>query len=186
MINKKLLLSMALSSLLMADELDFEISGGKGTKTAQIIDGRKVFNYKKNLQEIDRLYELTVQNAYHLPNTLKLIRQGKEIYKTKGNKKELKFAFYKSDLKAGDKIQLFTSEKFKIIDIEIVDKGELEFEVANREPAATEMPRRDAASDVSKKVVPMLKNSDANKSNTSNLVNEFEIPVRKMTPAVRF
>jgi len=181
MIDKKFLLGIGLSvSLLLADTLDFETSGSKGTKTAQIIDGRKVYRFSKNLEEIVNSYSLQLQNLYHLPNKLQFTRQGKEVYSQAIISKNTDFIFNKSDLKAKDRIELYTSENFKILDIEIVDKDDLEFEIAHREPEATQMPHKDATVNVSKRAVPMFKIDDVNESNKSDLV--VEMTGREPTP----
>lgn len=97
---------------------------GEPTKTV-IING-KITVYKEPLvlSTIPNEFLLELKNTYHLPNTLMIKRDGKDIITMVSKKaKNIEFKIKKSDLKNGDRVvvTLTDEENATIIDMPVLD-----------------------------------------------------------------
>ena len=94
-----------------------------GDNTRAILSNAKLSVYKDNvsLKSIPKELIITITSAFHLPNILIVKRKDKIVHKIVSQKaRDIGFAISKKKLQVGDKIIITTSEKAKIVDMEIV------------------------------------------------------------------
>lgn len=81
-----------------------------------------IYKDKVSLKSIPKELIITITSAFHLPNILIVKRKDKVVHKIVSQKaRDIGFAIDKSKLQIGDKIIVTTSEKAKIVDMEIVE-----------------------------------------------------------------